>query len=183
MDIFSAGCVLIELFTDANAPFNFAQLLAYRAGEYAPEKILDKIEDPDVKTMLETMIQKDPNLRKSANEHLLEQRGKVFPDYFYTFLQAYMQIFSTDPNMVPDHKVSKIHENVDALLDKVDKNEFDVQGLTLIGALVTSNIRSLKFCEAKVQATEILGRLAKQVASEIILDRILPHVVSKSSTF
>ena len=47
--------------------------------------------------MLETMIQKEPNLRKTANEHLLDQRGEVFPDYFYTFLQSYMQIFSTDP--------------------------------------------------------------------------------------
>ena len=30
MDIFSAGCVLIELFTEGAVPFNFSQLLAYR---------------------------------------------------------------------------------------------------------------------------------------------------------
>ena len=48
MDIFSAGCVLIELFTDS-PPFNFSNLLAYRAGEYSPDRVLDKIDDPHMK--------------------------------------------------------------------------------------------------------------------------------------
>ena len=77
------------------------------------------------------MIESDPNLRKTANDHLCEQRGQVFPDYFYTFLQSYMQIFSTDPSMTSDHKINKIHENLDAIMQKVDHNEFDVQGLFL----------------------------------------------------
>ena len=47
---FSAGCVLIELFTDGSVhPFSFSQLLAYRAGEYEPTKVLDKIEDEQIK--------------------------------------------------------------------------------------------------------------------------------------
>ncbi len=133
MDIFSAGCVLIELFTDGTPPFSFSQLLSYQAGEFDPVKCLDKIEDEDIKRLLETMIKKDPSSRKTANEHLLEQRGKGFPDYFYTFLQSYMQIFSTDPNMLPDAKIAKIHENLETLLNKVARDEFDAQGLTLIG--------------------------------------------------
>ena len=48
MDIFSAGCVLIELFTDS-PPFYFHNLLAYRAGEYSPDRVLDKIDDHDMK--------------------------------------------------------------------------------------------------------------------------------------
>ena len=48
MDVFSAGCVLIELLTDS-PPFNFSNLLAYRAGEYSPDRVLDKIEDPHMK--------------------------------------------------------------------------------------------------------------------------------------
>ncbi len=178
MDIFSAGCVLIELFTEGTPPFNFSQLLAYRAGEFSPDKVLDKIENEDVQTMLKIMIQKDPNARKSANEHLLEQRGQVFPDYFYTFLQSYMQIFSTDATMTSDNKINKIHENLNALLQKVDSEEFDVHGLTLICGVVTAHLRSLKFCGAKVKATEILKILADKVSSDIILDRILPFVIT-----
>ena len=77
MDIFSAGCVLIELFTDLT-PFNFSQLLYYRDEKYEPSKILDKIEDENIKKMLTVMIQKDPEQRKSANEHLCDQKGKFY---------------------------------------------------------------------------------------------------------
>jgi phosphoinositide-3-kinase regulatory subunit 4 len=49
---FTAGCVLIELFTDGTAhPFSFSQLLAYRAGEYEPKKVLDKIDDEQIKVI------------------------------------------------------------------------------------------------------------------------------------
>ena len=104
MDVFSAGCVLIELFTES-PPFSFAQLLAYRAGEYEPD--LSKIEDGDVRALLQHMIQRDPSLRRSANHYLSEEKGRVFPKFFYSFTQSYMQIFSTDPTMLPDHKISK----------------------------------------------------------------------------
>jgi phosphoinositide-3-kinase regulatory subunit 4 len=106
MDIFSAGCVLIELFTDS-PPFNFSNLLAYRAGEYSPDRILDKIEDVHIKEMVSHMIQKDPSQRKSANEYLADQKGKALPEYFYKFFQSYMQIYSTDPTMMPDQKISR----------------------------------------------------------------------------
>ena len=101
MDIFSAGCVLIELFTDS-PPFNFSNLLAYRAGEYSPDRVLDKIDDPNMKDMLSHMIQREPAHRKTANEYLAEQKGKALPEYFYKFFQSYMQIYSTDPTMMPD---------------------------------------------------------------------------------
>ena len=45
----------------------------FRAGEYDPSKILDKIDNEQVRNMLSTMIQKDPQARKTANEHLCEQ--------------------------------------------------------------------------------------------------------------
>lgn len=57
--------------------------------------------------MLSHMIQRDPCLRLSANEYLTEQKGKAFPEYFYVFFQSYMQMFSTDPSIMPDQKVSR----------------------------------------------------------------------------
>ena len=52
--------------------------------------------------MLSHMIQRDPAQRKTANEYLAEQKGKALPEYFYKFFQSYMQIYSTDPAMMPD---------------------------------------------------------------------------------
>ena len=45
-------CCLAELFTEGNAPFDLTQLLAYRAGDYYPTKVLDKIDDPRVKVSI-----------------------------------------------------------------------------------------------------------------------------------
>ena len=56
MDIFSAGCVLIELFTET-PPFTFAQLLAYRAGEYKPDLSSLEADHPELAALLGHMIQ------------------------------------------------------------------------------------------------------------------------------
>lgn len=42
-------CVITELFTEGNPPFDLSQLLAYRIGEYSPWKLLQNIEDNDIK--------------------------------------------------------------------------------------------------------------------------------------
>ena len=181
MDIFSAGCVLIELFTDGSPPFSFSQLLAYRANEFDPIKVIDKIKDPLIKDLVQHMIQKDPKSRLNANSYLSEERKRVFPEYFYSFLQSYMQIFSTEQTMLPDQKIDKVYENLSSILDMVgeEDSDFDSEGLVLITSLVTSNIRSLKFCGSKIKALEILSSLAHNVADEIILDRIIPYIMTK----
>ena len=43
------SCVIAELFTEGNAPFDLSQLLAYRTGEYSPWKLIEKIDDPNIR--------------------------------------------------------------------------------------------------------------------------------------
>jgi len=45
--------VITELFTDGIAPFDLSQLLAYRNREYSPWKVLEKIEDANVRVRLQ----------------------------------------------------------------------------------------------------------------------------------
>ena len=181
MDIFSAGCVLTELFTDGSPPFTFSQLLAYRANEFDPIKVIEKIKDNDIKRLVEHMIQRDCDLRLNANSYLSQERGRVFPQYFYSFLQSYMQIFSTDQTMLPDQKIDKVYENLSSILEMVndDVTGFDSEGLVLITTLVTTNVRALKSCGSKIKALEILSDLAEYLADEIILDRIIPYIIPK----
>ncbi|KAI5713526.1 hypothetical protein M8J76_000865 [Diaphorina citri] len=130
MDIFSAGCVLAELFSDGClAPFDFSQLLAYRNDEYSPSPILDKLEDPRVRALISSMIQKIPAKRVSAENSLNNERGRLFPEYFYTFLQSYMLIFSThDPILSPDEKIERLKKDIHNIINIVttkppDNNE------------------------------------------------------------
>jgi len=180
MDIFSLGCALAELFTDGAAPFDFSQLLAYRADEYSPVCVLDKIEDINIRRMVESMIQKDPTLRLSASEYLQEQRGLVFPEYFYSFLQSYMRMFSHTPLMSSDQKIARIYrdlEKLEQLLQSSSSDRMDSECLLLLTTLVTASIRDLKLTISQLQSIKILCWLAERVAGEIILDRILPFIV------
>lgn len=97
MDIFSAGCVIAELFLESPI-FTLSQMYKYRKGEYSPEHSqLSKIEDPEIRELILHMLQLDPESRYSAEEYLSFWKNKAFPEYFYSFLHQYMSLM-TDPS-------------------------------------------------------------------------------------
>lgn len=97
MDIFSAGCVIAELFLEAPI-FSLSQLFKYRKEEYDPNiGYLSRIQDTDVRELIVHMIQLEPESRYSAEEYLNFWRRKAFPEYFYSFLHQYMGLI-TDPS-------------------------------------------------------------------------------------
>ncbi|KAJ5102384.1 hypothetical protein NUU61_004606 [Penicillium alfredii] len=97
MDIFSAGCVIAELFLESPI-FTLSQMYKYRKGEYSPEHSqLAKIEDPEIRSLILHMIQLEPESRYSADEYLSFWKNKAFPEYFYSFLHQYMSLM-TDPS-------------------------------------------------------------------------------------
>uniref|UniRef100_A0A3Q2E000 Phosphoinositide 3-kinase regulatory subunit 4 n=1 Tax=Cyprinodon variegatus TaxID=28743 RepID=A0A3Q2E000_CYPVA len=55
MDIFSAGCVVAELFTEGVPLFDLSQLLAYRKGHFQAEQVLMKIEDESIRELVRTV--------------------------------------------------------------------------------------------------------------------------------
>lgn len=117
MDIFSAGCALTELFNEGHPPFDFSQLLAYRNGEYSASKHLDKIEDPGMRALLASMLERNPSSRQSAEIYLAQERGKIFPEYFYNFLQSYMLIFSAAPILSPDEKINRLRTDIGNIIN------------------------------------------------------------------
>ncbi|KAK6633048.1 hypothetical protein RUM43_012791 [Polyplax serrata] len=195
MDIFSAGCALIELYNEGQPPFNLSQLLSYRVNEYNPKRHLEKIEDEGMRNLLTHMasliretfillIQKEPSARSSAEIYLDQARGTVFPEYFYSFLQGYMLMFSAaQPIMSPDEKIARLKSDiknvVEMLCKEKDQNKETKEGsdgLVIITTLVTSCIRALHHSSSKLQALEVLLELAKYSSTENILDRIVPYI-------
>ena len=126
MDIFSAGCVIAELFLEAPI-FTLSQLYKYRKGEYNPEHRLMEIADDEVRELILHMIRVDPEARYSAEECLNFWRHKVFPDYFYSFLHQYMGLITgpspsrTDTEISPgesgeaDERIERIHFDFDKI--------------------------------------------------------------------
>lgn len=138
MDIFSVGCVIAELFLESPI-FSLSQLFKYRQGEYDPAQLhLNKIQDKDVRELIMHMIQLDPNSRMSAEDYLEHWQGKVFPHYFYGFLQQYMHSI-TDPSSgrkpvttvnehlgEPDDRIEQIYSDFDKISHLLSSNEGSV---------------------------------------------------------
>jgi phosphoinositide-3-kinase regulatory subunit 4 len=134
MDIFSVGCVIAELFLEAPI-FSLSQLFKYRQGEYNPENsYLSKIQDSSVRELITHMIQVDPSSRMSADDYLMHWKEKVFPSYFYGFLQQYMYSI-TDPSSgrkpvttgtehlgEPDERIEQIYGDYDKISHLLSNN-------------------------------------------------------------
>ncbi|XP_076085974.1 phosphoinositide 3-kinase regulatory subunit 4-like isoform X1 [Mytilus galloprovincialis] len=180
MDIFSAGCVITELFTEGTPPFDLSQLLAYINGEYSPWKVLEKIDDGSIRDLIRHMIKKEPNHRLSAEEYMIQQRGKAFPEYFFSFLKLYLQRFATAPILPPDDRIirlkkdfSKITKNLCVKEDHCEENV----GLVLVLSLLESSSRKLHFFNTKIMALQLLLDFSKYLTTDIILDRIVPYML------
>lgn len=194
MDIFSAGCALLELWNELDVPFEYSELLAYSAGKYFPDKALEKLEDENLRSLISSMIEIDPSKRLSAENYLAAERGKLFPEYFFTFLQSYMLIFSSTPTLTPDEKIMRLKNDIGNILSfmgpsKIREEQMsddeelwyndhkEYEGMVLITSLVTSCIRGLYECSSKLYTLDILLELALHANNETILDRILPYIV------
>ncbi|XP_060807127.1 phosphoinositide 3-kinase regulatory subunit 4 [Amyelois transitella] len=113
MDIFSAGCALLELWNDGTPALDLPGLLCYRNGEDRPSTMtLPEGHDPRLRNLLHSMTERNPRDRKSAELYLDEARGNLFPEYFYSFLQSYMLIFSAQPILPADEKILRIHQDI-----------------------------------------------------------------------
>uniref|UniRef100_A0A8C1IR86 non-specific serine/threonine protein kinase n=1 Tax=Cyprinus carpio TaxID=7962 RepID=A0A8C1IR86_CYPCA len=194
MDIFSAGCVIAELFTEGVPLFDLSQLLAYRKGLFQTEQVLMKIEDHSIRELVAQMVQREPEKRLTAEEYLKQQRGKAFPEIFYTFLQPYMAQFAKETFQSADERVLVIRKNLENILNnlcsvgqmgKSEKQEkasqelssSKEQGLVVLVSVITSCLQTLRFCDSKLAALELILHLAGRLNVEIVLDRITPYLL------
>lgn len=113
MDIFAAGCALLELWSDGKAPFDLSQLLNYRQRNVEHvHKVLATVRNVHLRELIASMISIEAADRRPADVYLDQERGRLFPDYFYTFLQSYMQMFSSIPIMSPDDKIKRLYSDM-----------------------------------------------------------------------
>ncbi|MBN3325899.1 PI3R4 kinase, partial [Atractosteus spatula] len=185
MDIFSAGCVIAELFTEGVPLFDLSQLLAYRKGHFQTEQVLMKIEDRSIRDLVAQMVQREPDQRLTAEEYLKQQRGHAFPDIFYTFLQPYMAQFAKETFQSADERILVIRKDLENIIhnlcggDQAEKSEGDTKehGLVILVSVITSCLQTLRYCDSKLAALELILHLAERLCVAIVLDRITPYLL------
>nr|CAB3264882.1 phosphoinositide 3-kinase regulatory subunit 4 [Phallusia mammillata] len=177
MDIFSAGCVLAEIFTDGSSLFDLSQLLAFRENKFHPDAILEKIEDLNIRSLVQHMIQVDPSKRYTAEQYLTIWKGKAFPDLFYSYLKYYLGRFCEPPLMSADQIVSALHADLDKIIQNLVVKQGESETLVIVASLLLSCIRKLKYCNCKLKAMHLLVEFAKHLKSDVILERFVPYLM------
>ncbi|XP_029865263.1 phosphoinositide 3-kinase regulatory subunit 4 isoform X2 [Aquila chrysaetos chrysaetos] len=189
MDIFSAGCVIAELFTEGVPLFDLSQLLAYRNGHFSPDQVLSKIEDCSIRELVTQMVHREPDKRLAAEDYLKQQRNNAFPEIFYTFLQPYMAQFAKETFVSADERILVIRKDLDNIIhnlcghDRTEKAEGETKenGLVILVSVITSCLQTLKYCDSKLAALELILHLAPRLSVEILLDRITPYLLHFSN--
>ncbi|KAH9058039.1 hypothetical protein EDB83DRAFT_2520935 [Lactarius deliciosus] len=97
MDVFSAGCVIAELFREGAPLFTLSQLFKYREGELNTDGLLASVEDVGVRDLIKDMIALNPSARPPFDTLLHSVRGIVFPEVFYSFLHGYVSSINELP--------------------------------------------------------------------------------------
>ncbi|RLN49287.1 hypothetical protein BBJ28_00007868 [Nothophytophthora sp. Chile5] len=108
MDIFSAGCVIAELFLGGKPLFDLPSLLKYRTGNSDALRLtLKKVGDPRLEELLLHMLQLDPNARLSASAYLTKYTSSdgLFPTYFDNFLFRFLVLVLSRGGKVPDARI------------------------------------------------------------------------------
>lgn len=117
---------------------------AYRNNEYSVAKHLDSIEDVGIRELLGSMLERNPANRKCAEIYLAQARGTVFPEYFYSFLQSYMLIFSAAPILSPDEKINRLKKDIGNIISIFKAEETERIKMNQKNGQCESNVESTK---------------------------------------
>uniref|UniRef100_A0A2C9M689 non-specific serine/threonine protein kinase n=1 Tax=Biomphalaria glabrata TaxID=6526 RepID=A0A2C9M689_BIOGL len=151
MDIFSAGCVIIELFCDGTPPFDLSQLLNYSCKNYSPWKLIDTIPDNNIKFQFS-------NFRLLALKLMLRLSKYVTSDIILDRILPHMLYFTQDP--LPEVRAETIRTVTACIrnLKSVPRNDANVFQDYIIPAL--SPLLSDEVLQVRLTFAENIAELA-----------------------
>uniref|UniRef100_A0A1I7XEJ9 Protein kinase domain-containing protein n=1 Tax=Heterorhabditis bacteriophora TaxID=37862 RepID=A0A1I7XEJ9_HETBA len=175
MDMFSAGCVVFELLHDGKSPFS----------------LLSDV-PPQFRPLLKMLLNREPSMRMTAQQ-VLDGSVIHFPkvlDAFFSYLNAFRpKDISTSQSiedfdqshslfyLEPDDVISKLKRDETTVWEKLDESPETRPFAVLFISLITANIRALRSVPSKVDAMNLLVRLASLCDATIATERVLPYLV------
>lgn len=176
MDMFSFGCILVELFSDTIL-FNLSDLLHYKQTRKRDrvQPIIDSIHVEELQPVITNLTDLNPMNRKAASHILLDLKGTLFPPYF----DSLYAITVAMTKMSPDSRMLFLSKELETLFPEIQ--EECPEGVTILLHVITSSLRSLKHLHCKLIALKMLVTLVKgtqSVTSHLITDRLIPYLVT-----
>ncbi|KNC49578.1 VPS15 protein kinase [Thecamonas trahens ATCC 50062] len=113
MDVFSAGCVIAELFLEDTPLFYLADLLRYREGKFDPALRLAALGNRPLEELILSMVALDPLARPTPSVLLA---SPLFPAYFASDLHP---LLATMPAANPDDRLAALAHAFPSLLQTI----------------------------------------------------------------
>ncbi|GMS84772.1 hypothetical protein PENTCL1PPCAC_6947 [Pristionchus entomophagus] len=194
MDIFSAGCVIYELFSDGHPPFTYGSLFKYR--KMSKEDADKEVDDLLVKCpcgtfspILKGMLSRNPKDRPSAAA-ILSQHGNLFPEMI-TYLYNYINIYrpkdllrsSADDIlsnvMEADDVIAKLLHDKELITARLSSPNSPPDSAVFFISLITSNLRAIRTASVRISAMRLVVQLSRYASASVALQRVLPYLVSQ----
>ena len=119
MDVFSAGCVIVEILSDGMPLFDLARLQNYRRETLdLREELCKVIEDDDIVNLVIKMLARDPAQRPTAKTCLREWSNKAFPDTFKSVFFHIGAAFQRMSTLYSDNRISLIRYHINSVFEK-----------------------------------------------------------------
>ncbi|WKX98060.1 hypothetical protein Q1695_013616 [Nippostrongylus brasiliensis] len=198
MDLFAAGCVVYELLHDsAKPPFSYGELCHYKrmsSSEAATflERLLSDIA-PQFRPLLKMLLNREPTMRITAQQ-VLDGSVLHFPkvlDSFFSYLNAFRSKEMTASqslegfeqsqmtlHLEPDDVIAKLKRDEGSIWERLTEQEENKPYAVLFISLITANIRVLRGVPAKIDAMDMLVKLASLCSPVVSTERVLPYLVS-----
>ena len=112
MDIFSAGCIIAELFNDGQPLFTYGDILAFTDGTFNPD--LSNLDD-DIQDLVKQMIQRSSKNRPSATKLIGHHAFGSNFESLYATMSKYKAILKKDKGFSGDDLIREF------ALDGLDK--------------------------------------------------------------
>ena len=61
--------------------------------------------------------------RSTADEYLIREKGKAFPEYFYSYLKLYLQRFVVPPMVTKDELIMRLKRDLKMILQGMEVDE------------------------------------------------------------
>lgn len=100
-----------------------------------------------------------------------------------------MAQFAKETFVSADERILVIRKDLDNIIhnlcghDRTEKAEGETKenGLVILVSVITSCLQTLKYCDSKLAALELILHLAPRLSVEILLDRITPYLLHFSN--
>ncbi|KAK6060953.1 HEAT repeat protein [Cooperia oncophora] len=197
MDLFAVGCVVYELLHESGKPpFSYGELCHYQRMSSSDaasflERLLQDIA-PQFRPLLKLLLNRDPSLRVSAQQ-VLDGSVLHFPkvlDAFFSYLNAFrpkeittsqsLEGFEQSQmtfHLEPDDVIAKLKRDEKSIWERLTECEENRPYAILFISLIKANIRVLRSVPAKIDAMNLLVKLASLCSPVVSTERVLPYLV------